>query len=775
MRTLLCAATLVGSMAIVAYVPTAWARENCPATAPAIDRALCEQPALRVLRDALARSLGLWQQHCSGDAQGAPGRLRLHAPWLADVRAEFDRLDGVAAQDYLGSTFTQRADELAQALSSCAQEPGRSVQEVRIDTVRLPLTTGQDEASSLPFLQTRPALVGLRINDALYRDLLRMDAPASPRDEDVSDLLSRLPEALSANETIKVSVLWRSPRLLVLQVDSYGCETRCWQNHEQRLFDLRTGDRVEADDLLSPDGRLAVHRRGERSVLEAARKLRRRGEAQWTPGSLEAFDWCLEEWRRWRSKGGDQIVWRSDKRWRLRGPSCPGHVYGMLSSIDSKIFPLASLAPNLSAYGKSLLLGVGDVRTWEQPLAACAVSGAPPDPQGWAARVAEISAGEDHVFLREASGRVWGWGINYDGVLGRGDTHRAEIVAPFVIGDDYLYAGAGQRFSSVVRRDGSLWTWGGGYSGRLGDGGESRRQPARIGENFILADVDNYGGRALAQDGRLWAWGGSKRPIQVMAKDVTQVRGSKPVLILQRDGGLLAWNELHWARPGESDATPRNLNWHGLGFARLPQSRNMELAWRADGSTWAWGRTLAAMTTSEALPGLNESPWPRLVGQDWVDVKISKDSTLVAARKLDGSLWVSQERAMKVRMEPLGCGFADMAFAYDEAQGIHLLALRSDGTLLDYHSDRRDDANLRRNLLVRKPDVLVSGGVKLFQENDYWGSIGAAVFLLRQDGTLWRWYWRFGTQYPKEGVPPEQRLGRIDFPQEWFLGVAPQR
>ncbi|MCB1944119.1 MAG: hypothetical protein KDI53_19065 [Candidatus Accumulibacter sp.] len=691
MRTLLCAATLVGSMAVVAYVPTAWARENCPA--PAIDRVLCEQPVLRVLRDALARSLGLWQQHCSGDALRAPGRLRLHAPWLADVRAEFDRLDGVAAQDYLGSTFTQRADELAQALSSCAHEPGRSVQEVRIDTVRLPLATGQDEASSLPFVQTRPALVGLRINDALYRDLLRMDAPASPRDEDVSDALSRLPEALSANETIKVSVLWRSSRLLVLQVDSYGCETRCWQNHEQRLFDLRTGDRVEADDLLSPDGRLAVDRLGERSVRQEVRKLRRGGDAQWAPDGLEFFERCLQEWRRWRSKGGDQIVWRSDKRWRLRGPSCPGHSDGMLLSIDSKIFPLASLAPNLSAYGKSLLLGVGDVRTWEPPLAACAVSGAPPDPQGWAARVAEISAGEDHVFLREASGRIWGWGVNFDGALGRGDRNSGEIVAPFVIGDDYLYAGAGQRFSIVVRRDGGLWTWGGGYSGRLGDGGESRWQPARIGEDFILADVDNYGGRALAQDGRLWAWGGSKQPIQVMAKDVTQVRGSKPVLILQGDGGLLAWNELHWVRPGESDVTPRNLNWHGRGFARLPQSRNLELAWRADGSAWAWGRTLAAMATPEALPGLNKSPWPRLVGQDWVDVKTSKDSALVAARKLDGSLWVSQERAMKVRMEPLGCGFADMAFAYDEAQGIHLLALRSDGTLLDYHSDRRDDAN----------------------------------------------------------------------------------
>jgi hypothetical protein len=686
----------------------------------------------------------------------------------------------VAAQDYLGSTFTQRADELAQALSSCAQEPGRSVQEVRIDTVRLPMTTGQDEASSLPFVQTRPALVGLRINDALYRDLLRMEAPASPRDADVRDVLSRLPEQPSevrpANETLKVSVLWHSPRLLVLQVDSYGCETRCWQNSEQRLFDLRTGDRVEADDLLSPDGRLAVDRRGERSVLEAARKLRRRGEAQWAPDGLEAFEWCLQEWRRWRPKGGDQIVWRSDKRWLVRGPACAGDGDAMPPSIDSKIFPLASLAPNLSAYGKSLLFGHGDVRTSEPPLAACSVSGTPPDPQGWVARVAEISAGEDHVFLREASGRVWGWGVNFDGALGKGDRNSGEIVAPFVIGDDYLYAGAGQRFSIVMRRDGSLWTWGSGYAGRLGDGGESRRQPARIGENFILADVDNYGGRALAHDGRFWVWGGEGRPrMQVVAEDVIQVRGSMPVLILRRDGALLARNEWHWVYPGESDATRRGLNWHGLGFQRLPQSRNMELAWRADGSAWAWGRTLAAMTTPEALPGLNESPWPRLVGQDWVDVKTSEDSTLVAARKSDGSLWVSQQRGRKVHMEPLGCGFVDMAFAYDEAQGIHLLALRSDGSLLDYHNGMDDGADVRRDLLGRKPEVLVSGGVKLFQENDYWGSIGAAVFLLRQDGTLWRWYWRFGTQYPKEGVPPEQRLRRIDFPQEWFLGVAPQR
>lgn len=181
------------------------------------------------------------------------------------------------------------------------------------------------------------------------------------------------------------------------------------------------------------------------------------------------------------------------------------------------------------------------------------------------------------------------------------------------------------------------------------------------------------------------------------------------------------------------------------------------------------------MATPEALPGLEQSPWPRLVGRDWVDVKISEDSSLVAARKADGSLWVSQERGMSTRMEPVGCGFTDMAFAYDKTYGIHLLALRSDGSLLDYHSSKSEDANVRREIVGRKPEQLAKGGVKLFQENDYWGNVGAEVFLLRKDGTLLRWYWRFGTQYPNERVPPDQRLQKVDFPDAWFKGSIPQR
>lgn len=140
--------------------------------------------------------------------------------------------------------------------------------------------------------------------------------------------------------------------------------------------------------------------------------------------------------------------------------------------------------------------------------------------------------------------------------------------------------------------------------GQLGDGVKARPRPVAIGQGFLQADVDNYGGRTLAEDGRLWAGGGSQRPrIEEVARDVTQVHGSIPVLMIRSDGGLWAWNEWEWTRPGKSAPTREALNWHGTGFVRLPRSRKPELAWRADGTAWAWGKTLAVMTTPQSPEG----------------------------------------------------------------------------------------------------------------------------------------------------------------------------
>ncbi len=743
------------------------ADEACRAQAPTLERTLCEQPALRLLKDSLARKFDRWQQYCKEDAYRPAAKLLPHAAWLEELRASFDRLEGVAPRDFLGSTFTQRADELAEVLASCARDFAPEVRELHIETVRLSPAEGQDEADTMLFVRTEPPLIGLRINDALFGE-----APASPREDDIRKAFASFQVPSTENAGIKVtlnvSVLWRNPRVLVLQMDTSGCEARCWQNSEQRLFDLRTGDSVNADDLLSATGRGRLDRLGERKVLKEADKLRQRDAASWEEDGRDTFERCISEWQGWRRRGGEQIVWLTNGRWLVRGPACAGDGDAMPPTIDSKDYPLAALSPYLSAYGRSLLLGQGNVRTPEPQQATCTVASLPSDPLGWAARVAEISAGADHVFLRETSGRVWAWGINFHGELGKRTEGDGSWIAPFVFGDEYTYAGAGQTFSVAVKRDGSLWTWGSGYRNRLGDAAPSRLHPAIIGQGFAFADVDNYGGRALTQDGKLYAWGSDwPSRFQIMARDVAQVSGSKPILVLHRNGELRAWNEWHWPQR-ITPAMPDVLNWHGTGFTRLAKARNLDLAWRADGSTWAWANTLTGMISPEELPGLGETPWPRLVGREWVDVK-QGDTSLVAARKADGSLWVSRWRGKKMRMEPLGCGFVDMAFARDETYGTHLLALRSDGQLLDYHGDRRNAAEPRRELFDFNPEVVAVGGVRLFDENGYWGSYYPKIFLLRQDGTLSQWYACINTRDCDNGdAGSDKRMRKIDFPATWF-------
>ncbi len=97
-----------------------------------------------------------------------------------------------------------------------------------------------------------------------------------------------------------------------------------------------------------------------------------------------------------------------------------------------------------------------------------------------------------------------------------------------------------------------------------------------------------------------------------------------------------------------------------------------------------------------------------------------------------------------------------------------MLALRSDGRLLDYHGVNEVDSNIRNELLEQQPEELASGGVALYQK-------GGAVFLLRQDGTLLQWHWPFRELNPTQGLPPTKRMGKVKFPDEWFKEHASPR
>lgn len=119
-------------------------------------------------------------------------------------------------------------------------------------------------------------------------------------------------------------------------------------------------------------------------------------------------------------------------------------------------------------------------------------------------------------------GRVWMWGINYDGQLGDGTTtahYSPQLVLTAPGGaplSDVVSIAAGSSHTSALKRDGTVVSWGTNVNGALGNGGGTRSlSPVQVltGPNQALNDVVQLtcgGSRfcvAVRNDGTVWGWG----------------------------------------------------------------------------------------------------------------------------------------------------------------------------------------------------------------------------------------------------------------------------
>ena len=77
-----------------------------------------------------------------------------------------------------------------------------------------------------------------------------------------------------------------------------------------------------------------------------------------------------------------------------------------------------------------------------------------PNAQEWI----DVRCGFNHTLALDSNHTLWGWGDNYYGELGQGDTTNRN--KPQKILDNVSSFSAGSYFSLAVKRDGTIWAWG---------------------------------------------------------------------------------------------------------------------------------------------------------------------------------------------------------------------------------------------------------------------------------------------------------------------------
>ena len=135
------------------------------------------------------------------------------------------------------------------------------------------------------------------------------------------------------------------------------------------------------------------------------------------------------------------------------------------------------------------------------------IEGLPPFP-------VQILSTESGGFALYANGRLWSWGLQASGQLGRlGSTKvTAEFAAPAPISGlaPIKTLAAGHSHVVALDRNGKVWTWGANGAGQLGNGQLTPsavpvqlKLPARI-VNIAAGDTHSFAIDAL---GRAWGWG----------------------------------------------------------------------------------------------------------------------------------------------------------------------------------------------------------------------------------------------------------------------------
>lgn len=193
----------------------------------------------------------------------------------------------------------------------------------------------------------------------------------------------------------------------------------------------------------------------------------------------------------------------------------------------------------------------------------------------------QVCANETASYALDASGKVWSWGSNFQGQLGRqSNVVLNQLPAKIETLPRITHLATGKNHTLALSDKGEVWAWGANTAGQLGQGSlNSLSKPTRVVMNTAIRAIAAGDTHSLAIDtnGRLYAWGSnnlgqlgpvmssklmgfSARPIRVqlgfMLKQVDA--GMHYTIALSDQGELYAWGWNGMGQLGESMAHATN-------------------------------------------------------------------------------------------------------------------------------------------------------------------------------------------------------------------------
>lgn len=377
---------LLAGLALQMAVPKASAASFvCKPDLPEMERAICSNHGLSEADETLDFSYQFLLQSCMNEQDAATLRASQRV-WSTEGRAAFEQAaDGV---QLLRLRYAERNVELGGMVQRCQSEQG-----IETAVIVKALRSAPKLRIIVPLVLTRPPEIGRKINRALFDTVLKLPVyrlipvermgdgdgwlrvdtilPAPERFSEGVEVIRRHRQAFGGDATWNYSVALNNGRLLVLEFDSVFCGASCGRALFQHFFDARTGRHVGMDDLFSAPTKAQLVVAIEKRWLRRAEAILAKGKGRTGRFSNEEAEFylrCIDQRR--ESFDRPDFAYRRDpvlvyrqSAFAFLNDGC-GERLGEWTALEflDEVFAPERLRPHLTAYGRSLLLGEGDVR-----------------------------------------------------------------------------------------------------------------------------------------------------------------------------------------------------------------------------------------------------------------------------------------------------------------------------------------------------------------------------------------------------------------------------